>query len=469
MSNLSLPYALHPARGNITPDHEQDGVGRRANVTCLGCGERLEHRRASHDSRRRAHYAHMADTQADLGHCLETAIHARAKDLLASVSGRLVTLPDWYGTATTIVVAHAEVEQAIGNRRVDVLWRNHELQQLVIEVKYSNPKRDDFVRDVRQLGIPALEFIVTQDDAHIQVDQLVNRIRQSKWLIEPTEPFFSEDPPQTDITNHLERWSDFDRRKTIIDRRLGAMMRNRHPAPQFSAWHTGRNGTQMYPKTQRLVFANAIIITEVGFRQHNPEKPWLFRYWICQNQRKQDIYLYADLGGSYTVPIYKNTASILYAFEIVDMGDGRSWSPWSQDRDGETSTVEDAVRSQDIYHYLIAAAGERLQDLGVAVRTGFESPYYLSRREQNPVRHVDPRMLSGLVDDAEAQRRRIQGERRRAEELQEADARHKENEARLERQRQEYEAERCRAEQSADWRQLNEWIKSATDRRGYPG
>ena len=405
MSNLSIPYALHPARGNITPDHEQDGVGRRANVTCLGCGERLEHRRASHDSRRCAHYAHMADTQAELGYCLETAIHALAKDLLASVSGRQVTLPDWCGTATTIVVAHGVAEQAIGNRRVDVLWRNHELQQLVIEVKYSNPKRDDFVRDVRQLGIPTLELIVTPDDAHTQIDELVNRIRQSKWLIEPPEPFFSEHPPRTDITNRLKRRSDFDRRKIVIDRRLGAMMRNRHPTPQFSAWHTGKDGTQMYPKTQRLVFANAIILTEVGFRQHNPEKPRLFRYRIHRNQRKQHIYLYADLGGSNVVPIYEDTAAMLYAFGIDDMDDGYSWS---QDRDSETSTVEDAVRSQDIHHYLIAAAGERLQDLGVAVRTGFESPYYLSRREQNPTRHVDPRMLSSLVDDAEAQRRRIE-------------------------------------------------------------
>ena len=57
MSYRRIPYAKHPIRGNIGPEDEQDGIGRRANVSCLGCDEPLAHRRASRDGKRSAHYA----------------------------------------------------------------------------------------------------------------------------------------------------------------------------------------------------------------------------------------------------------------------------------------------------------------------------------------------------------------------------------------------------------------------------
>ena len=50
--------------------------------------------------------------------------------------------------------------------------------------------------------------------------------------------------------------------------------------------------TPMYPRAQRKVFANAIILTDSGSSQHNPQKPWLFRYPIHE---KQNVILYTDL------------------------------------------------------------------------------------------------------------------------------------------------------------------------------
>ena len=143
--------------------------------------------------------------------------------------------------------------------------------------------------------------------------------------------------------------------------------------------------TVMYPKTQYPVFANAIILTELGFEQSNPLKPWLFRYRI----HKRVIWLYADLGGSDVVPIYEDTAAMLYVSGIPD-------EPHDVDCDCASCTSGLDLAS-DIEYYLTQEVAVILQREGVAVRTGFESPVSVDRIDINPVRYVDRRMLSGLV------------------------------------------------------------------------
>ena len=399
MSNLSIPYARHPRRGNITPDDTQDGVGALANVTCLGCEERLVHRNASYDGRRRTHYAHLPDSQGGVG-CLESAIHARAKDLLASASGWRIPLPSWHSVITTIEVASGSVERTIGNRRVDVLWRNEEGQRLAIEVSYTNPKYSDFARDMRQFGIPAIELTVTGDDAYVRVRQLLDRVQQSKWLIEPTEPFYSEQPPYTDITERLkEKVKDSHRkaairhRKAIIAQLVGSMERNPNSTPQFRTWYLDGSGKYIYATALNRIFANAIILTEIGFEQRDPEQPCLFRYPIAQDQWKQPVHLYADLDESGGVLIY-----------LEDVGDGNL--SWFQAYDVRCSELEEAENLQWIRPYFISAAAERLREFGVAAKT---SQYdIIDRRKQDPARHVDESMLSRLVREAREARRELQ-------------------------------------------------------------
>ena len=105
----------------------------------------------------------------------------------------------------------------------------------------------------------------------------------------------------------------FERRREIVDRALSGMKRAPSGTTLFRPWYHGkpRDGfsapTTMFPKTQWPVFANALILTEMGFRQSNPQKPWLFLY-----QLPKGVKLYADLGGSDVVPIYEDTAAMLY-------------------------------------------------------------------------------------------------------------------------------------------------------------
>lgn len=161
----------------------------------------------------------------------------------------------------------------------------------------------------------------------------------------------------------------------IIDAAAQKLVRRRSPTPKFRPWYqvykpnwgTGRP-VQMYLKTQRPVFASAIILTELGFAQRNPTKLHLFSYQIRSRSR---IVLYADLGGSDVVPIYEDTAAMLYVPDLED--------------------------DPELEQYTIDRFGRILQKEGVNVRTGFESSAYVEQVSINSVKHVPKAMLDGMI------------------------------------------------------------------------
>ena len=122
----------------------------------------------------------------------------------------------------------------------------------------------------------------------------------------------------------------------------------------------------------RQVFANAVILTELGFIQHNPKKPWLFRYPI---HRKQGMWLYADLGESDIVPIYKDTAAMVYAFGRPLFDD--------DDSHGDNNEHASCCTGTRISNYLVREGGERLHRDGVDIRFGFEATRCRIRQSAN--------------------------------------------------------------------------------------
>ena len=75
--------------------------------------------------------------------------------------------------------------------------------------------------------------------------------------------------------------------------RVRGLVRETAEGVSFGPWYRSRGGEALVPVVQKVVFANAVILTECGFRQHNPEKPWLFRYVLGGG-----VNAYADLGGA---------------------------------------------------------------------------------------------------------------------------------------------------------------------------
>ena len=160
--------------------------------------------------------------------------------------------------------------------------------------------------------------------------------------------------------------------------------------PKFRPWYqvlkTGwglvNRPVQMFPSTQRLVFANAIILTELGFKQHNPAKPHLFRYLI---RRKPCIFMYADLGGSDVEKIYEDTAAMLY--------------------------VPDLSAEPELEQYTIRQFGRKLRGFGVNVKVGFQSRADLERKNVDPIGHVQSKMLNSMIRQTPNERTRPEDSR----------------------------------------------------------
>ena len=203
-----IPYAKHPTRGNIGPGDEQDGIGRRANVACLGCGERLAHRRPSRDGRRSAHYAHLPDSQANIARCFESAVHARVKDRLAAITGT-VRSPDWHGTAISFSPTHGDTEVSFAtprgtNRHADVVLTNKLGQRLAAEVWYRHRTEVDAIEDHRAARLPALELRISDDDIDLSGRGLKDQLQAgAQWLVRPFQPFACEEAPRSDVESYL--------------------------------------------------------------------------------------------------------------------------------------------------------------------------------------------------------------------------------------------------------------------------
>ena len=182
-----------------------------------------------------------------------------------------------------------------------------------------------------------------------------------------------------------ERDHKFETRRQTVDTVLGRMDRVKTSQLQFRPWYKCRNGRPMFEQVQRRVFANAVILTELGFTQHNSKKPWLFRHPI---HRKKNVWLYADLGGSDIVPIYKDTAAMVYAF---------GGPLFDEDDDGAYCCT-----GTRISNYLVREGGKRLHQIGVDIRFGFEAPpdVAFDNRPMHPKGAevlVDSRMLTPII------------------------------------------------------------------------
>ena len=177
-------------------------------------------------------------------------------------------------------------------------------------------------------------------------------------------------------TEERDRRETLQRGKSTIDAALRRLVRCPSSAPKFQPWYqtfksswTFRTSpTPMYPRVQATVFANAIILTEMGFVQHNADKPHLFSYRIADSSR---THLYADLGGSNVVPIYKDTAAMLY--------------------------IPILQEDPELDQYAVDRFGWALQQAGVNVRTGFESRARIEQKDVDPTRHVSRTILDRLV------------------------------------------------------------------------
>ena len=393
MSSVLYSYALD-AEGRRRSINDRDAP---KPFQCGDCDGDMVARRGKV---RTWHYAHKAKVVCEPKPDPDNALHRFAQDIIfesfnrhrgkeaeykvgvkcAGLSSRL----EYYGAAgcDNPVAKNAAESGAqiyrehmlVPNTRSDLVIELPNGKALILEVVNTHAPEDATREQYREAGYPTFIQKVSWeslDELHVGfiADDTINvpavrcgSCREERRRMEEEQAL---------------RQEALQMRMRTIDAAAQKLVRKRSPTPRFRPWYQiykanwGTNRpVQMYPKTQRPVFANAIILTELGFIQRNASKPHLFSYQVSGSPR---IILYADLGGSDVVSVYKDTAAMLYVF---------------------TPGMDD---DPEIEQYVIDRFGEILQREGVNVRTGFESSAYIEQVQISSERYVSKEMLDALV------------------------------------------------------------------------
>ena len=150
----------------------------------------------------------------------------------------------------------------------------------------------------------------------------------------------------------------------------------------FRPWTHDKFDRPIFHATRRLVYANAIILAELGFIQ-TKNKPWLFRL------RLTDVgVIFANFGSTEEVPIWEDTAALIH------------WNLENQPAKMESAIVRRVL--------------DKCRTKGAEVRVSFYNGHF-DRQENykrvDPVQKVNRGVLSKLLTESD----RIELERRNSE------------------------------------------------------
>lgn len=403
MRSVLYTYALD-AEGQRRSIREQESP---RPFSCGDCGNEMIARRGRV---RRWHYAHKAYVECVPKPDPDNALHNYAQDIIVEgFNDKLRNCEPYYvvygctghhdysfdldvplGESArckntfreNIALSGADIYRemsVIPNTRSDIVIELPGQKPFIIEVVNTHDLEDDTRRRYDESGCRVVVRKVTWEN----LDELTGECRADDtvnvagWKCDDCKEVARARSRQESEEREREkrRVKSLERRKKVVDAALAKMVRRRSPKPKFRPWYEVHKTNwnlvaapiKMFPRVQRVVFANAIILTELGFEQHNRSKPHLFRYRIRDEPR---IFIYADLGGSDVVKIYEDSSVMLYAPDLDD---------------------------EELNQYAVSAFGRRLEESGVSVRVGFESSVVFGSRNVDPTRHVNSRMLNAMV------------------------------------------------------------------------
>ena len=387
----------------ILYSHALDAKGDRRSISdeagvrpfrCGDCGNVMVARRGKVN---RWHYAHKANHECVPKADPDNALHRFAQDIIVeSFNERRkdggdynVRIPCGRSSCDNsaifnVVYPGASIRKesvVVGGTRSDLVVDVPGLDPIIIEVVNTHDLEDETRQRYRESGCRVVVRKVSWDD----LDELARECRADgvidviKWMCGNCRERQREQRRQAIEERRYaeERAAKVERRKKVIDLVVGSLNRRRMPRPAFVPWYEVlkenwtwvREPVKMFPKVQRKVFANAVILTELGFEQHNKRKLYLFRFRV---RRNPSVYIYGDLGGLDVVPIYEDTAVMLYAPDLDEF--------------------------PELEEYAVSAFATKLQEAGASVRVRFEADMHLESRETDPTRHVDMRMIEEMVN-----------------------------------------------------------------------
>lgn len=196
---LKVPFGMKA--GRLVAPTEAIDAGLNCGCTCPGCGARLLLRQGN----RRRHFAHYNAPGSD--RCVESAIHAAAKQVLIDHGGLMVPEVAFEVSATTLTgtllreddVLSAErrirfdrtaAEVTIGDIRPDVVGYKGE-RQLLVEMYFRHRVDVEKRGKLRKLGLPALEIDLSDldqlDDFEAVKQRVLENVEHKEWLFYPRQ------------------------------------------------------------------------------------------------------------------------------------------------------------------------------------------------------------------------------------------------------------------------------------------
>lgn len=171
-----------------------------------------------------------------------------------------------------------DVEKSIvPHTRSDIVFTAADGRQIAVEVVVTHEMDPQTEGAFQSARVPVVVVQVKEWSAldHLFVGLAIDDSRN-----------FNNDICNPCAKRHEESAKRLDRRKRYVNNVLSKMTRKRAAEPLFRPWREAKDSLPMFPLTRRRVFANAIILTELGFEQHNPRKPWLFRFTIHKKSKE---------------------------------------------------------------------------------------------------------------------------------------------------------------------------------------
>ena len=273
-------------------------------------------------------------------------------------------------------VTHVEPEESVveGTRSDIVLYRDGR-NAIIMEVVVTHDLEPDTRQRYIESGLPV--FLI--QPAWDSLDELNLSVIADTTLnltVSPCHSCIAEAEQKRQQEEKIRK-----RTSLLLNRMEHRKLSDPSRLP-FRPWTHDKYDCPIFHTTRRLVYANAIILAELGFIQ-TKNKPWLFRL------RLTDVgVIFANFGSTEEVPIWEDTAALIH------------WNLENQPAEMESAIVRRVL--------------DKCRTEGAEVRVSFYNGHF-DRQENykrvDPVQKVNRGVLSKLLTESD----RIELERRNSE------------------------------------------------------
>ena len=365
-TNILYPYALDVAGQVVSIRDSQNGHSYR----CLACGNSMVARKGKI---RQPHFAHKQPIPCTHP---DTALHKTAQALIvqsidnARINQEIYRLgypcPDCGENVSCniapVVIRVQQEEVLVEGTRSDIVLYRDGGKPIIVEVVVTHDLEPDTRHRYIESGLPVFLIRPAWDNLHelelsVKADSILNlQTKPCSACIEREERRRRQQEEQRRKEETAKE--QFYPELTRMDRREQSSPTN-FP---FQPWVYDFLGRQMYPRVRRQVYATAIILTELGFRQSqkNPHVFWFgLPYGCC---------VFASFD-SFVRPIWKDTRALI-SCDVKDYSD-------------------------ELGLFLIETVAAKCRKAGVGVMVSLESAH--PDQQNTPPRNNAARLVNGEI------------------------------------------------------------------------